>query len=838
MSEETTPLTAGMSPPLGPAYVFPGGVSPRSRRYRKMQQFQCCLGLTVVLIIIVALLIALALVEETQEPPPPILLLASTTNETKPANSSADASAVLEATIAPLDDEPAAEWALKQTKMNRMQTDQAISAGIKALGDREILEESQQPTPVNSPAFRHYRSLSTDSASRKMARRGYVENHATTNIAQILNYTKPMGRYNIGVGPKIDLPDPTINFDCDFNARYRTANGVCNNKAHPRLYGAAMVPYRRMVAPDYADGIWLPRVSHAKNGTQLPPARKVSLDIHRASYDTDSNFTVMLAVFGQFLDHDITATSLSSSEEGESINCCSLPSTNIHPECFSVPILPDDPYYQRYNVTCLNFVRSAPAPTGHFGPRQQLNQATAFIDASAVYGNNEQRQRHLRNMLNGTIRMYKTSDGRELLPISTDLDDGCNRAQMVREGKYCFEAGDDRANENLLLTSMHLLWARHHNYLARGLQAVNPHWDDEMVFQESRKILSAKMAHITYNEFLPILLGRKLAEKKGLLPNANDLDAPDTYDRNVDPRIANCFAGAAFRFAHTLLPGVLNATRDNNTPEAIELHKMLFNPFSLWNEHGIDRALLTATNTAVLRVDRFFSYEVTQKIFEGNTDEDMKPLCGLDLVSLNIQRGRDHGLPAYPVFRKHCKLPPVDTWEEMATAIDADTLQSIRNIYSSPHDVDVYTGALSEPPLDDSIFGPLLACLVSDQFMRLKRGDSHWYERKIGPQRFTKAQLREIYNVTLSKIICRNSDAVQQVRLYVMERRKDPGNGYVNCSEIGEFNFSSWATSPRTVKLHSVAVSQAKSLIRVIKESGKNITDRIKPTTEKNVRHT
>lgn len=117
-------------------------------------------------------------------------------------------------------------------------------------------------------------------------------------------------------------------------------------------------------------------------------------------------------------------------------------------------------------------------------------------------------------------------------------------------------------------------------------------------------------------------------------------------------------------------------------PESIELHTMLFNPFSLWSAHGIDRALTTASNTAVLRVNRFFSYEVTQKLFESNDgDGSIKPNCGLDLVSLNIQRGRDHGLPAYPVFRKHCKLPPTDTWEEMATAVDAKSLQSIRQIY-------------------------------------------------------------------------------------------------------------------------------------------------------------
>lgn len=106
---------------------------------------------------------------------------------------------------------------------------------------------------------------------------------------------------------------------------------------------------------------------------------------------------------------------------------------------------------------------------------------------------------------------------------------------------------------------------------------------------------------------------------------------------------------------------------------------MLFNPFSLWNNRGIDAALLIATDTPVQRVDRFFSVEVTQRLFED--DSSRLPTCGLDLVSLNIQRGRDHGLPAYPVYRRHCKLPPVDTWEQMAQAVDKDSLKSIREIY-------------------------------------------------------------------------------------------------------------------------------------------------------------
>ena len=105
------------------------------------------------------------------------------------------------------------------------------------------------------------------------------------------------------------------------------------------------------------------------------------------------------------------------------------------------------------------------------------------------------------------LRMFVTPDNRTLLPVSTDPNDGCNEAARNAKGQYCFDSGDTRANENLLLTSMHLIWARHHNYLAEQLQALNPDWDDETIFQEARRILAAQLQHVTYNEFLPILLG-------------------------------------------------------------------------------------------------------------------------------------------------------------------------------------------------------------------------------------------------------------------------------------------------------------------------------------------
>lgn len=152
------------------------------------------------------------------------------------------------------------------------------------------------------------------------------------------------------------------------------------------------------------------------------------------------------------------------------------------------------------------------------------------------------------------------------------------------------------------------------------------------------------------------------------------------YNQTVDATIANEFAAAAFRFAHTLIPSLIKVLGNDTTSQKfVQMRQMLFDPFKLYQSGQLDGVLKGAINSSIEMSDGYFSNELKSHLFERA--DALPQTCGLDLVSLNIQRGRDHGLPGYVHFKEHCGLKKTRSFEDLKGLIEADVLQNIKATY-------------------------------------------------------------------------------------------------------------------------------------------------------------
>ncbi len=284
----------------------------------------------------------------------------------------------------------------------------------------------------------------------------------------------------------------------------RTIDGTGNNLANP-LLGSVGQQLARGADAEYSDGVSAPA------GADRPSAREISNALSAQELETeasDRQLSAYIYVWGQFLDHDIDLTPTGTTEK--------LP--------IAVPA--DDELFDPNGTgtQTMSFSRSVyDLDTGLSAdnPREQSNKIIAGIDGSMIYGSDAANAASLRTFQKGKL---KTSAG----------------ALPPTDAAGNFLAGDERANENIELTSMHTLFLREHNSWAAKIARENPKLTDEQIFQRARAIVIAEIQSITYNEFLPALLGR------------GAVDRYQGYDATVDPSIANEFSTAAFRL-HTLI---------------------------------------------------------------------------------------------------------------------------------------------------------------------------------------------------------------------------------------------------------------------------------------------
>ncbi|XP_078684312.1 uncharacterized protein LOC144917857 [Branchiostoma floridae x Branchiostoma belcheri] len=383
---------------------------------------------------------------------------------------------------------------------------------------------------------------------------------------------------------------------------------------------------------------------------------------------------------------------------------------------------------------------------------------------------------------------------KELLPAAMEEEFECDG---FTGSETCSQAGDVRVNEQPGLTSMHTVFLREHNRIARRLSQLNPHWDDDRVFFETRKIVGALMQKITYGEDLPHVLGpaAMYAFYLTLTPNGQFYSG---YNRYENPTISNVFATAAYRFGHSLVDNhFLRYDPDFNEASVcpIRLAFSFFNPSPVLN-NGPDSILRGLTAQPHQDFDRFMVSGLTKKLFADPPGSDR----GLDLAALNIQRGRDHGLPGYNTFRSRCGLSAATGFDGLAREIpDATMRERLRSLYRNVNDIDVFVGGLAEESSPGGIVGPTFACLIAQQFQDLRKGDRFWFENR---GQFTAAQLTEIKKTSLARILCDNTDGTTHMQPDVFMLPTQPGNERVACSSLSQMDLTKWqelAHNPRVL---------------------------------------
>lgn len=504
-----------------------------------------------------------------------------------------------------------------------------------------------------------------------------------------------------------------------FAQEYRTINGANNNLQNP-TWGSAKTNLQRVSTNGYADGVYLP------GGANRPNPRQISnmLFMQNQLVNDLNHRTAFNWAWGQLMDHDFSLVKDHPTE--------TLP--------IVVPI--GDSYFDPYGtgVAVIPSNRSLYDPatgTGPGNPRNHVNEITAFIDASFVYGSDPQVAAWLRTFQGGKL---KTSTG-NMLPFNTitgeyadPVDPNAPHMDSPIPNPRLYVAGDVRTNENPILCTMHTLWVREHNRLCDELAAQHPNWTDHQLYHQARKLVGAYVQAIHFEEWVPSL---------GIV-----LDPYQGYNPAVNPQIFNEFSAAAFRLGHTMLTGILPRLDENmNTiPEGDLMLRHAFFNVDAVRLIGIEPYLRGFSELPNQNVDCKVIDDVRHFLFGGAGG------IGRDLIAINIHRGRERGLADYNTIRADFGLDPVSSFYE----ITADPLMalSLQDVYGNVNDMDLWVGLLAEDHMENAVFGPTMIAILKAQFEALRDGDRFYYENDPW---LTPAEKEQIRNTRFADIVHRNT---------------------------------------------------------------------------------
>jgi hypothetical protein len=583
----------------------------------------------------------------------------------------------------------------------------------------------------------------------------------------------------------------------------QSLDGSGNNVANP-AWGQSGRAYNRVAAANYADG--------RSQEVAGPNARMIS---NRIFNDVAQNIFSERQVdawgwtWGQFLDHTFGIRQGGTEPDNIAFNA-------------------NDPLEQfTNNLGTIANTRSAAAPgTGQTNARQQINMESSYIDLAGVYGGSNAESDWLRD---GSLDGNPTNNNATLmlqngyLPRVTARGNPSNAPAMDLDGQLlahpndAMVAGDQRANENLFLTATQTLFAREHNRIV-GLLPSSLSQEDK--YQIARRVAIAEQQYITYNEWLPAM--------------GVSIPAYTGYKNNVDATLDNEFATVGYR-AHSQIHGEmeieddtgrydaatlqsfrdtgLEVTQDGDeTSIVVELNKAFFNP-NLVPALQLGPLLEAVGSEAQYRNDEMIDNQLRSVLFKVPTQNNPDCLDGpnlpqcfngvADLAAIDIQRGRDHGMPTYNQLRVAYGLPAVTSFTQITgessstfppgTGIDTPNSQDftslkdpfgttidpnddvrapnvvtqttkrtpiaarLQAIYGNVNNVDAFVGITAEPHQAGSEFGPLQRAIWTREFTKLRDGDRFFFGNDPGLT-FIKNTYGIDFHTNLGDVIARNTD--------------------------------------------------------------------------------
>ncbi|ELS05317.1 heme peroxidase family protein,putative calcium-binding protein [Xenococcus sp. PCC 7305] len=559
-----------------------------------------------------------------------------------------------------------------------------------------------------------------------------IDNAGNNRLQELNLNATDVARLDInlaGSGALTEL-DFLISDDTPINSDFRTITGEYNNLENPQL-GSAETDLIRLFDSFYEDDFNAPRIT-SSSGNVLPNPRTISNTVVAQTELIPNylNASDWIWQWGQLIDHDLTLNEGSLSSPPEDFISIPVPQDD-----------PNDPFVQD-GLTELPFIRSARAEgTGSdpSNPRQQTNELTHFIDASAVYGSTPEVAAALRDPTGGGRLLTQTqllnTGTEELLPFQSET--GVFAADPVGlEPNETFTAGDSRVNEQLGLTGVHTLLVREHNRLAEEIATRLTAGDsylvtkfqesglseDDFIYESARQVVAAQIQIITYNEFLPLLVGSGFEPVNHVLGEGFGVAPFSGYQPEVDVSISNEFANAAYRLGHTLLSPEIQRVEQNGLDGT-------FTGDAFFDTNQIYDA---ETGTG-LGVNSIFSglglqaaQEYDNQIVDGVRNFLFNELRGgFDLAAVNIARGREVGLPTLNEARQALGLAPHHSFEQISST--PGVAERLASVYESVDDVDLWVGGISEDAVNGGLLGATFNLIVSDQFQRARDGDRFFY---------------------------------------------------------------------------------------------------------------